>query len=188
MAQDKDVVMAYSRYSLCVCLEGQEDQVTPELSFFMFTVQHWLISISILHCTHPYNLRLNLNGINIYVWFTEYICLLPKLQFEIVVRLKQISCHKLKDRNGEVPMHAMRTCCGELLHSFLTLVLDWGEWSDLYPGSFSPGKVTLVGIEVEAVWAPDLVQTPWRREKSFGPDGNWVVEIWCECNYINSVV
>jgi hypothetical protein len=45
------------------------------------------------------------------------------------------------------------------LHSFPTLVLAGGEWSAIYPGSFTPGKETLVGIEVEAGWAPDLVQT-----------------------------
>jgi len=58
------------------------------------------------------------------------------------------------------------------LHSFLTLVLVGGELSTLYPGSFAPGKETLVGIKVEAGWAPNLVQTLWRRERSLDPAGN----------------
>jgi len=58
------------------------------------------------------------------------------------------------------------------LHSFLTLVLVGGELSALYPGSFTPGKETLVGIKVEVGWVPNLVQAVWRREKYLDPAGN----------------
>jgi len=120
MARDNDVVMAYSRYSLCVCLEGLRKTKQPLNCFFflMLTLQDWRVSLSILHCTHRCTLRLNLNEINIYVLFTEYICSSPMLHFEIVfVHLKQISCHILKDRKGEVPLHAMKVYWGDLKYS-----------------------------------------------------------------------
>jgi hypothetical protein len=86
MAWDNDVVVAYSRYSLCVCWEGLRNTKQPLNCFsLMLTVRDWLVSLSILHCIHPCTLRLNLNGINIYVLFTEYICVSSMLHFEIVL-------------------------------------------------------------------------------------------------------
>ena len=50
------------------------------------------------------------------------------------------------------------------LHSFLTLVLDGGEWLPC-PSRFTPGERTLVPTEQEAGWTPELVWSFWRREK-----------------------
>lgn len=39
------------------------------------------------------------------------------------------------------------------LHSFLTSTQDAGEWSNLRPGRFKPGKLTAVPIALETLYA-----------------------------------
>jgi len=61
------------------------------------------------------------------------------------------------------------------LQSFLTLVLDGGEWtvSALYPG-----KAGLVPNQYKARWAPMLVSVFWTRVKSLDPARNGTAIPW----------
>jgi hypothetical protein len=49
----------------------------------------------------------------------------------------------------------------------LTSELDGGEWSASCLCHFTPGKEPQVPVAEEAGWAPKLVWTLWRREKSY---------------------
>jgi len=51
------------------------------------------------------------------------------------------------------------------LHVFLTSALDGCEWTASRPGRFIPGKEPPVSIGYEVGWGPELVWTPWRKEK-----------------------
>jgi hypothetical protein len=51
----------------------------------------------------------------------------------------------------------------KLLHSFLTSAQDGGESPTSRPGRFYSDEITQVPIEQEAGWAPQLVQTFWRK-------------------------
>jgi hypothetical protein len=68
-------------------------------------------------------------------------------------------------------LHTIKVCRGleVCLHSFLTLVLDGGEWTAL---ALYPGKADLVPNQYEAGWAPVLVSVLWTREKSRYPVRN----------------
>ena len=91
-----------------------------------------------------------------------------------------------------------RRCVGVevYLHSFLTLALDEGEWSN-YP----PGKPPPMPTEYKTRWALDSVWTVWKRENSYNFReshdsflANWTDEkkikftFKFECNFeVNSV-
>jgi hypothetical protein len=49
---------------------------------------------------------------------------------------------------------------------FLTSTLVGGEWTVSRPGRFTPGKGLPLPIGWEAGWAPVVVWTTWRGEKS----------------------
>jgi len=57
------------------------------------------------------------------------------------------------------PLHTMQTYRGSRvwLDSFLTTVLDGGEWLTSRPGHFNRGKIKTVFIQYETGWAPELV-------------------------------
>jgi hypothetical protein len=44
-----------------------------------------------------------------------------------------------------------------LIHSLSTLAVDRGEWLNSLPDCFVPKKVTIVPIELEAGWTPELL-------------------------------
>lgn len=74
-------------------------------------------------------------------------------------------------------VHTIKVCRGleVCLQSFLTLVLDGGEWtaSVLYPG-----KAGLVPNQYKARWAPLLVSVLRTREKSLYPVRNGTMIPW----------
>ena len=48
------------------------------------------------------------------------------------------------------------------LHSFLTSVLDGGEWSISCPAALCLGKQPLAHTEQKAEWTPEAVWAFWR--------------------------
>lgn len=59
-------------------------------------------------------------------------------------------------------------------HRFLTSVPDGSEWSASQPARLTPKKTASVNKQ-EAGWAPEVVQTFWRRETSVKQIRNYAV-------------
>jgi hypothetical protein len=74
--------------------------------------------------------------------------------------LLHIVCNDIKGK--DVPANTLKAYVGEelLIHSFLTSVLDAGEWSKSHFNHLTPSpKTTQIPLKYEAGWATDLVST-----------------------------
>jgi hypothetical protein len=64
----------------------------------------------------------------------------------IIVHFEYLDNNKAWSKeNGKVPVHAMKACeeVEVQLHSFLTLAIDWGEWSSSQSDRFVPEETIL---------------------------------------------
>lgn len=82
-----------------------------------------------------------------------------------------VSNIKFKEVASLHTIKGMEVC----LQSFLTLVLDGGEWT---ASALYPGKAGLVPNQYKARWAPLLVSVLWTREKSLDPVRNGTTIPW----------
>lgn len=94
----------------------------------------------------------------------------PKIKIKKIFCLKQVKLKYTPWKHvGGVEVY---------FHSFLTSVLDAGQWWDLLPGRIAlppPRKTVPLPVEQELPWAPEHVWALWRRENILPPMG---IETW----------